>query len=973
MSGSIRSAVLAATVVLLAVPAAASAADRTVNLTPANTPTAPATWSGTVHDGANSNYDGASGSPCSKETATYCDDTLLNVALPDAAQIRIDIQDFAPNPLSDFDLYVYKSDAAGTRGALITNDGTFGEVLVGAGLPAGFPENYVFRAEPGYYLVRVVYWDVPIPSNYAGSAQVENLVPRAKTAPDVDTPPGLQEYLASDPALGFKSQSEPHIAQSPINPDILVAGSKRYDLDRDSLAEYEFKIGTYVSFDRGVTWTDLGQLAVCPPAQSPPEQWPGSHTCYPKEDPSKGGTGPEDVKEGDTDSEFDDRGSGDRAEEYTTSDVWLQFDDEGNAYVMVLDHAPLGLEAIPGLDDLFTTNENGWGMTLHKWESVSPEDVAAGRTWGPRVPINYYADEARQRLFLDDKNTMAVNNAGPDRDGKSGTIVACWGRTTVPAKQSIVCDRSTDGGRTFPGDAIVAVPPSEPQNLVIGVHVFPDHEDENTFHLIWNYYVATTSPYNQMYYTKSVDAGRTWLPATPMGPPFEALPRQFPNQQFRNLSLPIGVAAPNGDLYATWAEMREAPDPATDDGDDLQADVVFTKSTNGGVTWSTPSVVNQERSNADQFQPYIAVTPQGEIQVAYFDRRHDTRVASGGTVTHTGNFYVDEYLSRSADGGATWKDTRLSHDMGSPEHNAPVSSSGLFFGDYQGLVADDCFTIPFFQDAHLAQPGSRDPEFDAGMPRSDYQEVFAWRVPNAKQGGSCSTPAVKGPDPPVTPEGLPRVTVTAPRLASDVSRSNRFDVRITASAANIDFYQLQYRRLRSSKWRTASSKLLSATHSFRGSYSSTYAFRARAIDLAGREGPWSSSAVTIIPHDDRRNEGRPRYAGRWSAPKNRKAFGGGLHRSTRRGSTMRINFRGSRVYLVGRVGPKGGRALAIVNGKRRSISFYSRKTRYRRVVFSAPTSKRRTNTLQVTVLGRKGSRKSKGRLVEIDAVGYRGR
>ena len=72
-------------------------------------------------------------------------------------------------------LYIYKSDAAGTRGALITNDGTFGEVLVGAGLPAGFPENYVFRAEPGHYLVRVVYWDVPIPSNYAGSAQVESV------------------------------------------------------------------------------------------------------------------------------------------------------------------------------------------------------------------------------------------------------------------------------------------------------------------------------------------------------------------------------------------------------------------------------------------------------------------------------------------------------------------------------------------------------------------------------------------------------------------------------------------------------------------------------------------------------------------------------------------------------------------------------------------------------------------------------
>nr|MDQ3935475.1 glycoside hydrolase [Actinomycetota bacterium] len=925
-----------------------------------------------VHDGANSNYDGASGSPCGKNTENYCDDTLVKVEVPEGAraQLRIDVDNFRPNPASDFDLYVYESDAVGTRGRLIDNSGTFGVVFVGAGLPAGFPENYVLPAKAGYYLVRVVYWEVPIPSQYSGAAQISDVRARAPHPQDVDTPAGIQEYLASDPALGFKSQSEPHIAQSPTNPDILVAGSKRYDRDRDSLAEYEFKIGTYVSFDRGVTWTDLGQLRTCPPAESPPEQWPVRHTCYPAEDPTKGGTGPEDVKEGEDDAEFDDRGSGDRAEEYTTSDVWLQFDDEGNAYVMVLDHAPLDLEAIPGIDDIFTTNENGWGMTLHKWESVSPEDVRTGTTWGPRVPINAYPDESRQRLFLDDKNTMAVNNAGPDGDGKPGPIVACWGRTAVPAKQTIVCETSTDGGKSFPGEPVQV---SEPQNLVIGVHVFPDLKAENTFHLIWNYYVATTSPYNQMYYSRTTDAGRTWLPPVPASPPFEGLPRQFPGQEFRNLSIPIGVVAPNGELYATWAEMREAPDPATDDGDGLQADVVFTKSTNGGNTWSTPTVVNQDKSNADQFQPYIAVTPQNEIQLAYFDRRHDTPVGTGSEQTHAGNYYVDEYLSRSTDGGAKWTDTRLSHDLGSPEHNAPVSTSGLFFGDYQGLVADDCFTIPFFQDAHLAEDATRDPEFDAGMPRSQYQEVFAWRVPNAKQGAGCTKPVVEGPAPPVTPEGLPRVSITAPRLASDASRSNAFSLRINATAANIDYYELQHRRLRSNRWRPLNEAQLAAIYRFRGSYSSTYAFRARAIALDGRQGPWSDQVETIIPHDDRRLEGRPRYAGRWARLKSRAAYGSAFSRTSRKGASMRIRYRGSRLYLVGRKSRYGGKALVIVNGKRKRISFYSSKTRNRRVVFSMKTSPRRRTHVQVIALGQRGSSKSKGTRVEIDGIGYRER
>jgi hypothetical protein len=62
------------------------------------------------------------------------------------------------------------------------------------------------------------------------------------------------------PLNATRSHSEPHIAQSPLDPNLLIAASKRYDRDPDSLAEYEFKIGTYVSFDHGVTWSDLGQL-----------------------------------------------------------------------------------------------------------------------------------------------------------------------------------------------------------------------------------------------------------------------------------------------------------------------------------------------------------------------------------------------------------------------------------------------------------------------------------------------------------------------------------------------------------------------------------------------------------------------------------------------------------------------------------------------------------------------------------------
>ena len=77
----------------------------------------------------------------------------------------------------------------------------------------------------------------------------------------------------------------------------------------------------------------------------------------------------------------------------------------------------------------------------------------------------------------------------------------------------------------------------------------------------------------------------------------------------------------------------------------------------------------------------------------------------------------------------------MSHDSWDPSINPPTSPSGAFIGDYQGLVADDCFAIPFVNDTHLANDPSRDPDFDRGLPRSPFQEIVTWRVPNSRPFG----------------------------------------------------------------------------------------------------------------------------------------------------------------------------------------------------------------------------------------------
>ncbi len=83
---------------------------------------------------------------------------------------------------------------------------------------------------------------------------------------------------------------------------------------------------------------------------------------------------------------------------------------------------------------------------------------------------------------------------------------------------------------------------------------------------------------------------------------------------FRTNAFPQVVVNPvSGHLYMTYNN-----DPTGTD----KADVYFTSSTNGGLTWSTPTRVNDDGTRNDQWQPTIAVTPDGKsVGVFWYDRR----------------------------------------------------------------------------------------------------------------------------------------------------------------------------------------------------------------------------------------------------------------------------------------------------------------------------------------------------------------
>lgn len=137
-----------------------------------------------------------------------------------------------------------------------------------------------------------------------------------------------------------------------------------------------------------------------------------------------------------------------------------------------------------------------------------------------------------------------------------------------------------------------------------------------------------------------------------------------------------------GYLYLTWAA-------------DSIPNIYFSRSTDGGNTWSNPIIIHETTKN-DQFWQWIAVDPKnGDIAVMYFDSRDDEN-----------NIMVNCYLSYSRDGGLTWIDRRV----GDEDHDLRLNPfmDNAFAGDYSGVAFYDGIIYPSWVDMRNAVSNIRD-------------------------------------------------------------------------------------------------------------------------------------------------------------------------------------------------------------------------------------------------------------------------
>lgn len=144
----------------------------------------------------------------------------------------------------------------------------------------------------------------------------------------------------------------------------------------------------------------------------------------------------------------------------------------------------------------------------------------------------------------------------------------------------------------------------------------------------------------------------------------------------------------SGELYVVY------PDTTNIKPNGANLDVYFTKSTNQGVSWSTPVVVNLDASPTpgDQYFPWIECDRNGRLHLLFYDTRAPVQNDTAPTAQ------ITPYYSYSDDGGATWTEAKL---MNTPWDSGADGFGGGFIGDYLGMATGGHLATPLYMSTQL--------------------------------------------------------------------------------------------------------------------------------------------------------------------------------------------------------------------------------------------------------------------------------
>lgn len=394
----------------------------------------------------------------------------------------------------------------------------------------------------------------------------------------------------------------------------------------------------------------------------------------------------------------------------------------------------------------FDSRHNVYYAGLGFDRTSAPNTVAVNKgTFGPGGLIwsaPTFINATTSPSTLNDKEWIAVDShvSSPFRD----RIYVTWTRFLFSAtsgayvQSPIMFASSSDGGATFTDPKLIS------GNVLYGQGSRPVVGPDGTLYVFWD---ASTrqQALDSEWVVKSTDGGATWSKPAAVSTVADILPLR--DTAFRVNSYPAAAAAPNGDLYVTWT--GEVPnDGSTYTGTEgcaywlsgtsavrsnCHSAAVFSKSTDGGVTWSSPAPIFAVASRVAAGYP--VTNPDGSTLSAPSPLRPVEDVFPAAAASANGKVYLGAYRGTTVSPWQTCAagpappvrritcttlgnyvhNTRLSyvvrdvttnvtHTVSPQLINTQYGFGGGFFGDYTDITADPSGTFhAFWTDSNNVQ------------------------------------------------------------------------------------------------------------------------------------------------------------------------------------------------------------------------------------------------------------------------------
>ena len=367
--------------------------------------------------------------------------------------------------------------------------------------------------------------------------------------------------------------------------------------------------------------------------------------------------------------------SGNAFEWQNSTDPTVAFDGQGGAYTLVLAF--------------------NWNSTNVPDAVVSvSKSLDGARTW--MKPITLTTEQSAALGDSLDKQWITAHG---------NNVFAAWAvfdGFSVVVKSSF----SHDAGATWSKPTILTSPSiDQPQNTFVYPRFAPNGD---LFVAFTNFPTKQQQKgsFEKVFVLKSTDGGESFTNQG-LAVTFNTPPAAYQNTTFRDgIDDYFQVSPADGSLLLAYQDFNLEGTGTTD--------IFAMISKDGGLSWSTPILVNDDPNTGatDELQPAIAASPSGRIAVSFYDRRlecpfNDPNImpAHFGATNFCVNTSVQFYDSNLM---PIRHNVRASARTWDPEQQRVFTRSGQgFIGDYFGLAMSDLKT--FVLNVSTANLGSSNP------------------------------------------------------------------------------------------------------------------------------------------------------------------------------------------------------------------------------------------------------------------------